>query len=129
MRQRRDPVSNLRVKTEHEVGDDGRIEGRVQAFHRGRAVGDLTYHVNESYFPERTLYPDSLTVDEDHRGKGVATALHGAALKEHPDLPMTHTVDGMSHDAQRMLPRLQAAHPGRHHVFDEATRMYREQFR
>ena len=119
IRQRLHRPTGARIVHEQDGG-----EGRVRAFHRGKQVGELVYHVNESYFPEKTLYPDQLDVDQSHRGRGLATAMHGAALKDRPGLSMTHTVDGMSPDARRVLGRLQTEQPGRHKVFDESKRSY-----
>ena len=106
---------------DHEGWEDA---GRIVAYKGDEVAGELEYHVSESYFPERTLHPDHLEVAEPYRGRGIATELHNTVLDMHPELPMTHSTEGMSDDARRALSRWQSARPGRHKIFDDTRKTY-----
>lgn len=110
-----DHLSELQFVHEHGRDSAKRISARAN----GVKVGHIDYHLNEHYFGKPVIYPDDVHVAEEHRRKGVGTALHGAVLAAHPDRPMVHVPEVMSESAVAMLPKLQQAHPGRHEVHEE----------
>lgn len=99
-------------------------EGLVRAMAGGELIGRLLFHVNHCYFPERTLYPDELSVRDGYRRRGIATELNARALATNPDLPMTYSTEAVSADALMALPAFARAHPGRLKLWDDSRGIY-----
>lgn len=104
-------------RIEHEENGSHPTSGVARAYQGGQHVGSLTYHVNESYFDRKAIYPDNTHVEPSHRRQGVARALYADVTARH-GLPVIHDPEAMTPDAKEMTRKLQTQQPGKHLWWD-----------